>query len=92
MKEAVIDHHDVVKGLLDFANRNGIYSIVVGASTKNHMPRYFSCPFRSFFVVEIVYPLRATACTKNNPSSQVLCEVLLYDYWCFVMFWQYQKI
>ncbi|CAL5204875.1 unnamed protein product [Lathyrus oleraceus] len=38
MKEAVIDHHDVVKGLLDFANRNGIYSIVVGASTKNHMP------------------------------------------------------
>lgn len=41
MKEAVIDHHDVVKGLLDFANRNVIHSIVVGASTKNHMPRYF---------------------------------------------------
>ncbi|XP_058781121.1 U-box domain-containing protein 52-like isoform X2 [Vicia villosa] len=38
MKEAVIDHHDVVKGLLDFANRNVIHSIVVGASTKNHMP------------------------------------------------------
>ncbi|CAK8568442.1 unnamed protein product [Lathyrus sativus] len=38
MKEAVIDAHDVVKGLLEFANRNVIHSIVVGASTKNHMP------------------------------------------------------
>ncbi|CAI8599424.1 unnamed protein product [Vicia faba] len=38
MKEAVIDDYDVVKGLLEFAKRNVIHSIVVGASTKNHMP------------------------------------------------------
>ncbi|XP_004501456.1 U-box domain-containing protein 35 isoform X2 [Cicer arietinum] len=37
MKEAVIDDHDVVKGLLDFANRNSIHSIVIGASNKNHL-------------------------------------------------------
>ncbi|XP_014499357.1 U-box domain-containing protein 35-like [Vigna radiata var. radiata] len=35
MKEAVIDDADVVRGLLEFANRNLIHSIVVGASTKN---------------------------------------------------------
>ncbi|KAL2346568.1 hypothetical protein Fmac_000568 [Flemingia macrophylla] len=34
MKEAVIDDSDVVRGLLDFANRNHIHSIVVGASIK----------------------------------------------------------
>ena len=38
MKEAVIDDYDVVKGLLEFANRNAIHSIVIGASTKNHLP------------------------------------------------------
>lgn len=35
MKEAVIDDSDVVRGLLEYANRNAIHSIVVGASTKN---------------------------------------------------------
>ncbi|KAK7351289.1 hypothetical protein VNO77_10615 [Canavalia gladiata] len=35
MKEAVIDDSDVMRGLLEFANRNLIHSIVVGASTKN---------------------------------------------------------
>ncbi|KAK8465422.1 hypothetical protein PHAVU_009G079300 [Phaseolus vulgaris] len=35
MKEAVVDDADVVRGLLEFANRNLIHSIVVGASAKN---------------------------------------------------------
>ncbi|XP_061374925.1 U-box domain-containing protein 52-like [Gastrolobium bilobum] len=35
MKEAVIDDSDVVRGLLEFANRNVIHSIVIGASTVN---------------------------------------------------------
>lgn len=41
MKEAVIDDNDVVRGLLEFANRNVIHSIVIGASTKNHLTRSF---------------------------------------------------
>jgi len=39
MKEAVIDDSDVVRGLLEYANRNAIHSIVVGASTKNPLIR-----------------------------------------------------
>ncbi|KAJ1423420.1 UspA [Sesbania bispinosa] len=35
MREAVVDDHDVVKGILDFASRNPIHSIVIGASNKN---------------------------------------------------------
>ncbi|TKY74889.1 U-box domain-containing protein 35 [Spatholobus suberectus] len=35
MKEAVIDDSDVMRGLLEFANRNVVHSIVVGASAKN---------------------------------------------------------
>ncbi|KAK7410157.1 hypothetical protein VNO78_00705 [Psophocarpus tetragonolobus] len=35
MKEAVVDDSDVLRGLLEFANRNLIHSIVLGASTKN---------------------------------------------------------
>ncbi|RHN70476.1 putative protein kinase RLK-Pelle-RLCK-IXb family [Medicago truncatula] len=38
MKEVVVDDQDVVKGLLDFANRNLVHSLVIGASTKNLMP------------------------------------------------------
>ncbi|PNY01849.1 U-box domain-containing protein 35-like [Trifolium pratense] len=38
VKEAVVDDNDVVKGLLDFANKNLVHSIVIGASTKNHLP------------------------------------------------------
>ncbi|XP_057432182.1 U-box domain-containing protein 35-like isoform X3 [Lotus japonicus] len=37
VKEAVVDDHDVVRGLLEFAKRNLIQSIVVGASTKNSL-------------------------------------------------------
>ncbi|WJX41578.1 hypothetical protein P8452_28909 [Trifolium repens] len=37
VKEAVVDDHDVVKGLLDFANKNLVHSIVIGAS-KNPLP------------------------------------------------------
>lgn len=35
MKEAVIDDNDVVRGLMDFVNRNVIHSIVLGASIKS---------------------------------------------------------
>ncbi|RDX84871.1 U-box domain-containing protein 35, partial [Mucuna pruriens] len=35
MKEAVVDDSDIGKGLLEFANRNVIHSIVLGASVKN---------------------------------------------------------
>lgn len=44
MKEVVVDDQDVVKGLLDFANRNLVHSLVIGASTKNLMPRSDSIP------------------------------------------------
>ncbi|GAU31301.1 hypothetical protein TSUD_315100 [Trifolium subterraneum] len=37
VKEAVVDDNDVVKGLLDFANKNLVHSIVIGAS-KNPLP------------------------------------------------------
>jgi len=40
MKEAVVDDADVVRGLLEFANRNLIHSIVVGASAKNPLSRF----------------------------------------------------
>jgi K+-sensing histidine kinase KdpD len=43
VKEAVVDDHDVVKGLLDFANKNLVHSIVIGAS-KNPLPRSLSHP------------------------------------------------
>ncbi|XP_027356925.1 U-box domain-containing protein 35-like [Abrus precatorius] len=35
MKEAVVDDSDVLRGLLEFANRNLIHSVVIGASNKN---------------------------------------------------------
>ncbi|KAK7300626.1 hypothetical protein RJT34_11474 [Clitoria ternatea] len=35
MKEAVIDDSDVVKGILEYAQRNHIYNIVVGAPSSN---------------------------------------------------------
>ncbi|KAK7311964.1 hypothetical protein RJT34_10468 [Clitoria ternatea] len=38
MKEAVIDDSDVVRGLLDYAIRNLIHSIVIGASSSNKNP------------------------------------------------------
>jgi len=44
LKEVVVDDNDVVKGLLDFANKNLVHSLVIGASTKNHIPRFDSIP------------------------------------------------
>lgn len=59
MKEAVIDDHDVVKGLLDFANRNSIHSIVIGASNKNHLTRFLSilCEVVLLFYMHCCYYL-----------------------------------
>jgi hypothetical protein len=53
MKEVVVDDHDVVKGLLDFANRNLVHSLVIGASTKNLMPRSdsISCEVVLLFII-----------------------------------------
>ncbi|XP_061350402.1 U-box domain-containing protein 34-like [Gastrolobium bilobum] len=43
LKEAVIDDNDVVRGILEYAHRNHIHTIVVGApsSTKNTLARKF---------------------------------------------------
>lgn len=58
VKEAVVDDHDVVRGLLEFANRNLIQSIVVGASTKNSLTRFLSIIFISLvFQSKFIYRL-----------------------------------